>query len=186
LVAPTWKFLCISGEKCLQTLWNEIPSEIEGRDLDQCEFAPVMVTRPTLAKCGSQYGHGVTPPSVLSYLARKGRGSKVLSSCRTITVPLKTTSCSERIILWDSVIASHNQALLYVKKETTVRKEQSTRMTARRRHQLFSSKKFGQNFKKKLHGYLHSIHERKHDSSTKSNSYRCITVMSIRPLQVLY
>jgi hypothetical protein len=30
LVAPTWKFLCISGEKCLQTLWNEIPSEIEG------------------------------------------------------------------------------------------------------------------------------------------------------------
>jgi len=30
LAAPEWKFLCISGEKCLQTLWNEIPSEIEG------------------------------------------------------------------------------------------------------------------------------------------------------------
>ena len=27
--APEWKFLCISGEKCLQTIWNEIPSEIE-------------------------------------------------------------------------------------------------------------------------------------------------------------
>ena len=30
LTAPEWKFLCISGEKYLQTLWNEIPSEIEG------------------------------------------------------------------------------------------------------------------------------------------------------------
>ena len=30
MTVPTWKFLCISGEKCLQTLWNEIPSEIEG------------------------------------------------------------------------------------------------------------------------------------------------------------
>jgi hypothetical protein len=30
LAAPEWKFLCISGEKCLQTIWNEIPSEIEG------------------------------------------------------------------------------------------------------------------------------------------------------------
>ena len=30
LPAPEWKFLCISGEKCLQTLWNDIPSEIEG------------------------------------------------------------------------------------------------------------------------------------------------------------
>jgi hypothetical protein len=30
LAAPELKFLCISGEKCLQTLWNEIPSEIEG------------------------------------------------------------------------------------------------------------------------------------------------------------
>jgi hypothetical protein len=30
LTDPTWKFLYISGEKYLQTLWNEIPSEIEG------------------------------------------------------------------------------------------------------------------------------------------------------------
>ena len=30
LAAPEWKFLCISGEKCLQTLWNDIPTEIEG------------------------------------------------------------------------------------------------------------------------------------------------------------
>jgi len=30
LEAPEWKFLCILGEKCLQTIWNEIPSEIEG------------------------------------------------------------------------------------------------------------------------------------------------------------
>jgi hypothetical protein len=30
LSSPEWKFLCISGEKCLQTIWNEIPSEIEG------------------------------------------------------------------------------------------------------------------------------------------------------------
>ena len=30
LAAPEWKFLCISGEKFLQTLWNDIPSEIEG------------------------------------------------------------------------------------------------------------------------------------------------------------
>jgi len=30
LAAPGWKFLCISGEKCLQTLWNDIPTEIEG------------------------------------------------------------------------------------------------------------------------------------------------------------
>ena len=29
LASPEWKFLCISGEKCLQTIWNEIPSEIE-------------------------------------------------------------------------------------------------------------------------------------------------------------
>ena len=29
LAAPEWKFLCISGEKCLQTIWNDIPSEIE-------------------------------------------------------------------------------------------------------------------------------------------------------------
>ena len=30
LASPEWTFLCISGEKCLQTIWNEIPSEIEG------------------------------------------------------------------------------------------------------------------------------------------------------------
>jgi hypothetical protein len=30
VAAPEWKFLYISGEKCLQTLWNDIPSEIEG------------------------------------------------------------------------------------------------------------------------------------------------------------
>jgi hypothetical protein len=84
--------------------------------------------------------------------------------------------------LWDSVIASHNQALLYVKKETTVRKEQSTRMTARRRHQLFSSKKFGQNFKKKLHvdttiasailkkGTRGSFHQWTKDTYNRSNS----------------
>ena len=30
LAAPEWKFLCISGEKCLQTIWDAIPSEIEG------------------------------------------------------------------------------------------------------------------------------------------------------------
>jgi hypothetical protein len=30
LAVPGWKFLCISGEKCLQTLWNDIPTEIEG------------------------------------------------------------------------------------------------------------------------------------------------------------
>ena len=32
LAAPEWKFLCISGEKCLQTLWNDITTEIEGLD----------------------------------------------------------------------------------------------------------------------------------------------------------
>ena len=32
LTVPEWKFLCISGEKCLQTLWNDIPTEIQ--DLD--------------------------------------------------------------------------------------------------------------------------------------------------------
>jgi hypothetical protein len=30
LAAPEWKFLCISGERYLQTFWNDIPSEIEG------------------------------------------------------------------------------------------------------------------------------------------------------------
>jgi hypothetical protein len=30
LAAPERKFLCISGEKCLWTIWNDIPSEIEG------------------------------------------------------------------------------------------------------------------------------------------------------------
>jgi hypothetical protein len=30
LAAPTWKFLCFSGEKCLQTLRNEIPIRIKG------------------------------------------------------------------------------------------------------------------------------------------------------------
>ncbi len=30
LASPDWKFLCISGEKCLQTIWDEIPLEIEG------------------------------------------------------------------------------------------------------------------------------------------------------------
>ena len=30
MTAPEWKFLYISGEKCLQTVWNEIPLEIEG------------------------------------------------------------------------------------------------------------------------------------------------------------
>jgi hypothetical protein len=31
LASPEWKFLCISGEKCLQTIWDKIPSEIEGQ-----------------------------------------------------------------------------------------------------------------------------------------------------------
>ncbi len=30
VTSPEWKFLYISGEKCLQTIWDEIPSEIEG------------------------------------------------------------------------------------------------------------------------------------------------------------
>jgi len=29
LVAPEWKFLCISGEKCLQTIWDEITSDFK-------------------------------------------------------------------------------------------------------------------------------------------------------------
>jgi hypothetical protein len=29
LAAPEWKFLCVSGEKCLQTIWNDITSEFE-------------------------------------------------------------------------------------------------------------------------------------------------------------
>jgi len=29
LAAPEWKFLCISGEKFLQTIWNEITSDFE-------------------------------------------------------------------------------------------------------------------------------------------------------------
>ena len=29
LAAPEWKFLYISGEKCLQTLWNDIPWSLE-------------------------------------------------------------------------------------------------------------------------------------------------------------
>ena len=36
LTTPEWKFLCISGEKCLQTIWNEIPFEIEG--LQYCKY----------------------------------------------------------------------------------------------------------------------------------------------------
>jgi hypothetical protein len=27
LAAPEWKFLCISGEKCLQTIWDEITAD---------------------------------------------------------------------------------------------------------------------------------------------------------------
>jgi hypothetical protein len=30
LTSAEWKFLLISGEKFLQTIWNEIPSKIEG------------------------------------------------------------------------------------------------------------------------------------------------------------
>jgi len=29
LAAPKWKFLCVSGEKCLQTIWDEITSDFE-------------------------------------------------------------------------------------------------------------------------------------------------------------
>ncbi len=29
LAAPEWKFLCVSGEKCLQTIWDEITSEFK-------------------------------------------------------------------------------------------------------------------------------------------------------------
>ena len=29
LEAPEWKFLCVSGEKCLQTIWDEITSDFE-------------------------------------------------------------------------------------------------------------------------------------------------------------
>ena len=29
LAAPGWKFLCVSGEKCLQTIWDEITSDFE-------------------------------------------------------------------------------------------------------------------------------------------------------------
>jgi hypothetical protein len=29
LAAPEWKFLCVSGEKCLQTVWDEITSDFE-------------------------------------------------------------------------------------------------------------------------------------------------------------
>ncbi len=29
LVEPEWKFLCVSGEKCLQTIWDEITSELK-------------------------------------------------------------------------------------------------------------------------------------------------------------
>ena len=29
LEAPGWKFLCVSGEKCLQTIWDDITSDFE-------------------------------------------------------------------------------------------------------------------------------------------------------------
>jgi hypothetical protein len=29
LAAPQWKFLCVSGEKCLQTIWDDITSEFK-------------------------------------------------------------------------------------------------------------------------------------------------------------
>jgi hypothetical protein len=29
LATPGWKFLCVSGEKCLQTIWNDITSDFE-------------------------------------------------------------------------------------------------------------------------------------------------------------
>ena len=29
LAAPEWKFLCVSGEKCLQTIWDDITSDFE-------------------------------------------------------------------------------------------------------------------------------------------------------------
>ncbi len=29
LAAPEWKFLCVTGEKCLQTIWNDITTEFE-------------------------------------------------------------------------------------------------------------------------------------------------------------
>ena len=29
LAAPGWKFLCVSGEKCLQTIWDEITLSLE-------------------------------------------------------------------------------------------------------------------------------------------------------------
>ncbi len=29
LAAPGWKFLCVSGEKCLQTIWNDITTDFE-------------------------------------------------------------------------------------------------------------------------------------------------------------
>ncbi len=29
VAAPEWKFLCVSDEKCLQTIWDEITSEFK-------------------------------------------------------------------------------------------------------------------------------------------------------------
>jgi hypothetical protein len=29
LGTPEWKFLCVSGEKCLQTIWDDITSEFK-------------------------------------------------------------------------------------------------------------------------------------------------------------
>jgi hypothetical protein len=31
LAVPEWKFLCISGEKCLQTIWDEITSDFKDK-----------------------------------------------------------------------------------------------------------------------------------------------------------
>jgi hypothetical protein len=29
LATPGWKFLCVSGEKCLQTIWDEVTADFE-------------------------------------------------------------------------------------------------------------------------------------------------------------
>jgi len=47
-LSPAWKFLCISGEKCLQTIWNELSLEME--DLQYLNITQDMIWNAARAR----------------------------------------------------------------------------------------------------------------------------------------
>jgi hypothetical protein len=56
LTAPEWKFLFVSGEKCLQTIWDEITSEFK-------DIQYLNLTQETIwnAARSSEMTHPLTP-----------------------------------------------------------------------------------------------------------------------------